>query len=659
MTSPKKITQFTAATTVADEDLLLVVDTNDTTSSADGTTKKATFSTLENNVRAGLNITNWDTAYGWGNHATAGYQTDFTETDPVFTAHVSSGITSTKIGQWDAAYGWGNHAVQGYLQSIAAQSIDALNDVAINTGTLATNQVLKWNGTSWVNGAGGGGTTIDSLNDINGVTVGSPTNNQVLKYNSATSQWTNQAEAGGIALTDFSITTGAASSSPSLTYDSGTGVFTYTPPDLSGLLSDVVNDTTPQLGGNLSLNSHTINGTGNINISGQVKGNFFNFKQNNSTIAGTSGNNRDIKVIGGVPFYYDGTAWREFYLIDGSVTTVQPDTDWDDVLIRSTFDSNINDVKYNVTPTVSNSSVIVVSSPYKVGTGSLRLNDEYIEYPMTSDYSFTGAWTFEAWIYFDNLPDYDSDPFPLFTGNSTTTSKNWGLYVSRASSGGNLMRFSWYNGNTLDKNNPYPNSTEGLLSNSLSGAGFLNAWRHIAISKDSSDGRIRLFIDGAFSGNLIDNDINDPDEIRVGGSEYYSINSDIFVDDLRVTKDTRYTATFTPSSTQLPVSGSTSQIVVTPRVIQGEIDLGSSPTWTGTPGATVAQQSSGNYRLTFATAFSSTSDYIVVAQPMDQSSASYVQATRATTHVDFEIKTQAAAAAVNNGSLAIQILKKA
>ena len=31
------------------------------------------------------NHANWDTAYGWGNHASAGYLTSFTETDPVFT----------------------------------------------------------------------------------------------------------------------------------------------------------------------------------------------------------------------------------------------------------------------------------------------------------------------------------------------------------------------------------------------------------------------------------------------------------------------------------------------------------------------------------------------------------------------------------------------
>jgi hypothetical protein len=56
-------------------------------------------------------ISNWDTAYGWGDHSTEGYLTSFTETDPVFSASAASGITSTNITNWDTAYGWGDHSV--------------------------------------------------------------------------------------------------------------------------------------------------------------------------------------------------------------------------------------------------------------------------------------------------------------------------------------------------------------------------------------------------------------------------------------------------------------------------------------------------------------------------------------------------------------------
>ena len=59
------------------------------------------------------NSANWNTAFGWGNHALAGYLTSFTETDPTVPSHVKA-ITTTKISDWDAAFSWGNHASAGY-----------------------------------------------------------------------------------------------------------------------------------------------------------------------------------------------------------------------------------------------------------------------------------------------------------------------------------------------------------------------------------------------------------------------------------------------------------------------------------------------------------------------------------------------------------------
>ena len=664
MTTGRKISEFTQLDDIADQDILLAVDVSDTTASVSGTTKKVPLSELKENVTSGLNIDNWDTAYSWGDHSLAGYQTDFTETDPVFTAHPAHGITETDIGQWDAAYGWGNHAVQGYLQSIAAQSINALNDVEINSETLATNQVIKWNGTSWVNGTGGGGTTINGLNDVGDVVIteANLANNQFLRYDSSSEVWRNVSFAG-ITLADLSVTTETPSSSPSLVYDNTSGVFTYTPPTVTSF--EVVNDTTPQLGGDLDLNSNDVTGTGDINISGEIKGNYFRFKQNNATVAGTTGNNRDIKVIGGAPFYYDGTAWREFYLIDGSAVTVSPDTDWDNVMIRSTFDTNITDFKYNVTPNrVFSNSAAAPSTAVdsvgqsRVGSGSLRIDSSTysnarLQYPMISDYSFTGGWTMEAWVLMDGT-SFNTSWQSIFTGDGSN-----GDFALLIKDGGSYTEFGWYNSNNSSHYSPTTISNSDLDDEAAE-----NGWNHIALVKSSIDGKIRLYINGTKSGDdITDNDIVNPDNFNLGGlyanGGGSSYSFDGFLDDVRIAKVSRYTGNFTPPTTQLPVSGSTSQIVITPRVIQGEIDLGTSPTWTGTPGATVSRQSAGNYRVTFSTAFSSVTDYIVVAQPMDQSSASYVQATRATTHVDFLVATQAGAANVDDGSLAVQILKKA
>ena len=68
------------------------------------------------------NSSNWDTAYGWGNHASAGYLTGYTETDPIYIS--SSWYTTTNnSSNWDTAYGWGDHAAAGYTDQALALAI--------------------------------------------------------------------------------------------------------------------------------------------------------------------------------------------------------------------------------------------------------------------------------------------------------------------------------------------------------------------------------------------------------------------------------------------------------------------------------------------------------------------------------------------------------
>jgi hypothetical protein len=53
----------------------------------------------------------------------AGYLTSYTETDPVFVASPAYGVTFTNITNWDTAYGWGNHASAGYLTGITSGQV--------------------------------------------------------------------------------------------------------------------------------------------------------------------------------------------------------------------------------------------------------------------------------------------------------------------------------------------------------------------------------------------------------------------------------------------------------------------------------------------------------------------------------------------------------
>ena len=230
------------------------------------------------------NINNWNTSYGWGDHASAGYLTStgsigshsdvtiatlqdgqllkysvgnarwenwtpsyltsYTETDPVFSASPAGGITGTNIANWNTAYNWGNHASAGYLTaesdtlaSVTGRGattttditttgkiyysnnfadLTALNAVSpttyhgmfahvhaeghgyfahaggwtqlldtgsslseiadVSTSTPSTNDVLTWNGTAWApaaaQGGGGGGGANVTISDT--IPAGSP-----------------------------------------------------------------------------------------------------------------------------------------------------------------------------------------------------------------------------------------------------------------------------------------------------------------------------------------------------------------------------------------------------------------------------------------------------------------------------------------------------
>lgn len=115
-----------------------------------------------------------------------------------------------------------------------------------------------------------GATKINDLTDVN-ITDSPPSNGQALVWNASNNRFQPGTVSGGggsgIALTDLSVGAEAsASGDGAIAYNNTSGVFTYTPPDLSSYMANLSEDTTPQLGGDLDLNGSDIVTTSNGDI---------------------------------------------------------------------------------------------------------------------------------------------------------------------------------------------------------------------------------------------------------------------------------------------------------------------------------------------------------------------------------------------------------
>ena len=163
----------------------------------------------------------------------------FTYTPPDLSSFLTTVAFSDLTGTPTTIAGYGiTDAFDGdYTNLTNAPTIPAdLTDLGITDGT--SGQVLSTDGSgnfSFVNqtGGGGGATTLSGLTDVS---TTSPTTGQVLKWSGT--EWAPSTDltasgGSGIALTDLSVSTASAFGIGNLTYNNSTGVFIFTPPDLS------------------------------------------------------------------------------------------------------------------------------------------------------------------------------------------------------------------------------------------------------------------------------------------------------------------------------------------------------------------------------------------------------------------------------------------
>ena len=219
---------------------------------ADDAAKMPAFGLAEAdaNLNAAVNVVTFGTLYDLDTSA-------FSAGDTVYVSTTAGGLTATKpTGESSLIQNLGlvirSHASAGSIKvGGAGRSNDTpnLNDGNVFIGN-ASNQVetraLVEADISDLQAY----LTSVSVSGLSDATITSVADNEVLAYDSASSEWINQtaAEAGlatsaqgsladsALQPADLSVTTNAAGTA-ALTYTSGTGVFSYTPPDLSSYLT--------------------------------------------------------------------------------------------------------------------------------------------------------------------------------------------------------------------------------------------------------------------------------------------------------------------------------------------------------------------------------------------------------------------------------------
>lgn len=210
----KKISDLPSAVYLADTDVVPVVQG----SSGSETTRKADFDLISTNIAESRNFSNLTTEsktlVGAINELDAA---GTPSADEVSYDNTTSGLSASDVQSAidELAQGGGGSTVEVTqvqttgtkiatitVDSVGtdlyapnggggASALDDLSDVSIDTSTLASGQVIKYDGTSWVNGTESGGAS--AFEDLTDVDIDSATlsNGQVPVYNSISEKWEN------------------------------------------------------------------------------------------------------------------------------------------------------------------------------------------------------------------------------------------------------------------------------------------------------------------------------------------------------------------------------------------------------------------------------------------------------------------------------------
>ncbi|MBA7579870.1 hypothetical protein ES708_21750 [subsurface metagenome] len=219
-----------------------------------------------------------DTHIDWGVGANQVSTDDITEGTtnkyfPGFTSLLVDYAFTDNSANWNTAYGWGDHSGEGYLKVITGESIGNLSDVDLTD--IANEKILQYNSTSgkWeceTAPAGNGGYTnltqfidqnfwkifySDGSGNVTELALGA--DGTYLRSTGATSApiYDTPAGAGTVTTSGTPVVNDYARFTAATVIEGRS--YAEAKDDL-GFISDVVDDTTPELGGELDAGAHTI-----------------------------------------------------------------------------------------------------------------------------------------------------------------------------------------------------------------------------------------------------------------------------------------------------------------------------------------------------------------------------------------------------------------
>jgi len=338
----------------------------------------------------------------------------------------------------------------------------------------------------------------------------------------------------------------------------------------------------------------------------------FTLNTNYTTVSGATG---DIKRIGDLPHYHDGTDWRPFYLTGTAQQAASSDVNFDDVQVRMNFDDGtvFNHVNRfhakleNLNPS-NGAHVAVVTSPVKYGSHSLKIfnqpgthDGDYVGWTAFDDsdrdsiwgvgalnpdswwnakrggcIDWTQDWTLEFWIRFDDI-DTVQTPRGIFTVYETNYLNNgaFGLSLGKAGVDPTLNGWALYWNNMRGSSSGH--STIQLEPRTTGSTDYVaDTWYFISLTFVSSTGELILHRDGvnvstsiAAANRTDTNLVSANGSVNSGGWKtmlgsfyardigniYANYKNNAYFDDIRFTQFARYDFNnYTAPTSALPIT---------------------------------------------------------------------------------------------------------